>query len=85
MTASCSAILGVSYGTVTLLLRDTVCSANLSKESVFKVPKVVRATVISDSYENLRRKSTNIPDSKEKLGILRGYKAHTDLSFSFSG
>ena len=34
MAASCSAIISVSYGTITLLLRDTVCSANLSQESV---------------------------------------------------
>ena len=33
-TASCSAIIDVSYGTITLLLRDTVCSANIYKESV---------------------------------------------------
>ena len=34
MTACCSATIGVSCGTITLLLRDTVCGANLSKESV---------------------------------------------------
>ena len=47
MTAYSSAVIGVSYRSMTLLLRDTACSANLSKESVSsKVLKLVRATLI---------------------------------------
>ena len=35
MTASCSVIIDVSYVSITLLLRDKVCIANLSKETVY--------------------------------------------------
>ena len=37
MAASCSAIISVSYGTITLMLRDTVCIVHLSKERSLQV------------------------------------------------
>ena len=59
ITASCSAIIDVSYGTMTLLLRDTVCSDNLSEECLFEVLKLVRAT-LSTEYNEVNTKYNDL-------------------------